>query len=60
MRPVELGLPADGLEPSGPGEFAVQPLDDAVDAAALVGGIARRRDEDSDVPKPSLLAFDVP
>ena len=47
MRPVELGFPADGLEPRGPGEFAVQALDDAVDATTLMCGVARRGNKDA-------------
>jgi hypothetical protein len=42
MRPVKLGLPPNGLEPRSCREFAVQPLDDAVDPTALVDGVARR------------------
>jgi hypothetical protein len=40
MRPVEFGLPADRLQPRHAGELAVQSLDDALDAPALVIGIA--------------------
>src|SRR5436190_13568555 len=58
MSAVELGLPADSLEPRGPGEFAVQPLDDAVHATALMNGIAGRGNKDADVAYPVPLAFD--
>ena len=36
MRPVEFGLPADRLQPCHAGKLAVQSLDDALDAPALV------------------------
>src|SRR6516165_9302714 len=58
MRSVELGLPADGLEAYGPGKFAVQPLDDAVDATTLMDGVARRGNKDANMPYSIPLAVD--
>jgi hypothetical protein len=41
-------FPADGFDPHAPFEFGVQPFDDEVDAAAFVGHIARRGNENSE------------
>src|SRR5947208_15674388 len=58
MSAVELGLPANSLEPRGPGEFTVQPLDDAVHATALMDGVAGRGNKDADVTYRVPFAFD--
>src|SRR5215472_10367850 len=58
VRPVELGFPANGLEPYGRGKFAVQALDDAVDATTLMDGVARRGNKDTEALYSILLAFD--
>ena len=52
MRLVEFGLPPDSGEARNAVEFAVEPLHDAVEATALEAGIARRRHEDSNLPRP--------
>jgi hypothetical protein len=38
-------FPADGLNPHTAFKFGVQPLDDEIDAPALVGYVARRRNK---------------
>ncbi len=55
---VELSFPAYSFEPRTPGEFAVQPLDDAVDATALMNSVARRGNKDADPTYRVPLAFD--
>jgi hypothetical protein len=54
---VELGFPADSFEPCTSGEFAVQSLDDAVYATALMNSVAWRGNKDADVTYPIPLAF---
>ncbi|HWB49099.1 MAG TPA: hypothetical protein VG651_08315 [Stellaceae bacterium] len=47
MGLIEFGFPADRFEADDPGEFAVETLDDAVDAAAFMIDIAGRRHKDA-------------